>query len=186
MIIATEIKDVLLICPVRRSDHRGFFSEVWNRRSLAERGVTLPDFVQDNQSVSHAVGTVRGLHYQAPPHEQGKLVRCGRGRIFDVAVDARAGSPSYGHWVGHELSAENGHQLWVPPGFLHGFMTLEPDSEVLYKCTAHYDPECDGAVRWDSCGIAWPPVAEVILSQKDATAPGFADFRSPFHYRGEA
>lgn len=143
------------------------------------------DFVQDNHSISTKVGTVRGLHFQSPPHAQDKLVRCGRGRLFDVAVDVRKHSPSYGQWVGLELSFENGKQLLVPKGLLHGFMTLEPDTEIIYKCTDYYSPECDGAVRWDSCGIDWPiDVAAPVLSDKDEAAPTLAEFNSPFIYKG--
>lgn len=180
-IAPTRLPDVLLITPARFGDHRGFFAESWNRRALAAAGLDLPDFVQDNHSLSAARGTVRGLHFQAPPHAQGKLVRCGRGRLFDVAVDIRAGSPTYGHWAGAELSFDNGRQLWIPPGFLHGFMTLEPDTEIVYKCTDHYAPDCDGAVRWDSCGIDWPLAGIApVLSDKDARAPALADFTTPF------
>lgn len=181
----TTLSCVLILTPRRFGDHRGFFSESWNRRTLAEAGVTLPEFVQDNHSMSAQTGTVRGLHFQSPPHAQGKLVRCGRGAIFDVAVDARRGSPTYGQWFGLELSYDNGKQLWIPAGFLHGFMTLQPDSEIIYKCTDHYAPECDGAVRWDTCGIDWPvDVAAPVLSDKDARAQSFADFRSPFAFEG--
>ncbi len=165
--------------PARHGDARGFFSESWNRRTLRQAGVDLPEFVQDNHSLSRQAGTVRGLHYQAPPHAQGKLVRCGRGRLFDVAVDAREGSPTYGQWFGAELSFENGRQLWIPAGFLHGFVTREPDSEIVYKCTAHYDREADGAVAWDSLGIDWD-VSDPVLSDKDRAAPAFADWQSPF------
>jgi dTDP-4-dehydrorhamnose 3,5-epimerase len=137
--------------------------------------------VQDNHSLSSQVGTVRGLHYQSPPHAQAKLVRCGRGRIFDVAVDVRSGSATYGQWFGVELSFENGKQLMIPAGFLHGFMTLEPDSEIIYKCTDFYAPECDGAVRWDSCGIDWPDVGiDPVLSEKDAAAVPLSEFKTPF------
>ena len=132
--------------------------------------------------MSFARGTVRGLHYQSPPHAQGKLVRCGQGCIFDVAVDARRGSATYGKWVGEELSAQNGKQLWIPAGFLHGFVALEDDTEILYKCTDYYESACDGAVRWDSIGIDWPVSGEVILSDKDAAAEPFAQFDSPFTY----
>lgn len=181
----TALPDVLVLTPARFADERGFFSESWSRRTLAEAGVELPDFVQDNHSLSRQAGTVRGLHYQAPPHAQGKLVRCGRGAIFDVAVDARRGSPTFGRWIGIELSYENGRQLWVPPGFLHGFVTREPDSEIIYKCTAHYDRASDGAVRWDSLGIDWG-VTDPILSPKDRDAPPFAEWDSPFVYGGGA
>lgn len=182
---ATRLPEVMIITPARHGDARGFFSESWNRETLAEAGLELPDFVQDNHSLSHQAGTLRGLHYQAPPFAQGKLVRCGRGALFDVAVDARAGSPHYGQWVGVELSFENGRQLWVPPGFLHGFVTLQPDTEIIYKCTAAYDRDSDGAVRWDSVGIDWGldrSTAGPVLSDKDHAAPDFADWQSPFRY----
>ena len=168
-----------VLTPARHGDHRGFFGETYSRRRFAELGIT-DDFVQDNHSLSRAVGTLRGLHFQAPPHSQGKLVRCGRGAIFDVAVDIRRGSPSFGKWVGYRLTAENGHQLYVPVGFAHGFVTLEPDSEIVYKCTDYYAPETEGALRWDSCGIDWPLSGDPILSDKDAIAPALADFDSPF------
>ena len=177
----------MILTPARFGDHRGFFSESWNKARLSEVGLDLPDFVQDNHSLSAQVGTVRGLHFQAPPHAQGKLVRCGRGRLFDVAVDIRRGSPTYGQWTGAELSFVNGRQLWVPAGFLHGFMTQEPDTEIVYKCTDHYAPDCDGAVRWDSCGIDWPlDDAAPVLSEKDAKAMSFDSFTSPFSYKGDA
>ena len=141
------------------------------------------DFVQDNHSMSEKTGTLRGLHFQAPPHAQAKLVRCGRGRLFDVAVDIRRGSPTYGQWVGGELSFENGRQLLIPEGFLHGFVTLEPMTEIIYKCSHGYAPEADGSVHWDSCGIDWPlDVATPVLSDKDKAAPTLADFDSPFVY----
>lgn len=175
----TALPGVLVLTPRRFGDDRGFFSESWNRRTLEDAGVSLPEFVQDNHSLSHSAGTVRGLHYQSPPHAQGKLVRCGRGRLFDVAVDARRGSPTYGQWVGEELSFENGRQLWIPAGFLHGFVTREPDTEIVYKCTDHYDPACDGAVLWDSLGIDWG-VDDPILSEKDTKAVPFSQFETPF------
>jgi len=175
----TSLPGVLILMPRRFGDARGFFSESWNRNTLVEHGIEL-DFVQDNHSLSAAVGTIRGLHFQAPPHAQDKLVRCGRGRLFDVAVDVRTGSPTYGEWVGVELSAENGRQLLVPAGFLHGFVTREPETEILYKCTDYYAPECDGAVRWDSCGIDWGLTGDPVLSDKDAAAPTLAEFASPF------
>ena len=178
----TPLPGVLVLTPRRFGDDRGFFSETWNRRTLENAGVHLPDFVQDNHSISREVGTLRGLHYQAPPHAQGKLVRCGRGRLFDVAVDARRGSPTYGQWFGLELSFENGHQLWIPAGFLHGFVTREPDTEVVYKCTDYYAPDADGAVRWDSVGIDWGLPGEPVLSPKDAAAVPFEAFDSPFEW----
>ena len=180
----TPLPGVLLLEPARFGDARGFFSESWNRKRLADAGLT-PDFVQDNHSMSAQVGTVRGLHFQSPPHAQGKLVRCGRGRLFDVAVDIRRGSPTFGHWFGQELSFENGLQLWIPAGFLHGFATREPDTEIIYKCTDYYAPDCDGAVRFDDpdIGIDWGlGDTAPLLSDKDAAAPLLKDFETPFVY----
>ncbi|MFZ5964863.1 dTDP-4-dehydrorhamnose 3,5-epimerase [Thalassococcus sp. BH17M4-6] len=179
----TAIPEVLILTPRRFGDDRGFFSESWNRQRMAEAGLDY-DFVQDNHSLSAKVGTIRGLHFQAPPHAQDKLVRCGKGALFDVAVDIRRGSPTYGHWVGCELTFENGKQLLVPAGFLHGFVTRAPDTEILYKCTDYYAPECDGAVRWDSCGIDWGFDGTPLLSDKDAAAPPLAEFETPFVYEG--
>ena len=170
-----------LIVPERFFDNRGYFSESYSRRRYATMGIDI-EFVQDNHSLTRPVGTLRGLHFQAPPAAQGKLVRCGRGSIFDVAVDIRLGSPNFGTWKSFELTAENGHQLYVPIGFAHGFMTLEPDSEIIYKCTDYYAPATEGAVRWDSCGIEWPLSDDPILSDKDAKAPKLSDFESPFIY----
>lgn len=179
----TLLPGVLILTPKRFGDDRGFFSESWNRKVLAEHGITL-DFVQDNHSMSAQVGTIRGLHFQSPPAAQDKLVRCGQGALFDVAVDIRKGSPTYGQWVGVELTAENGKQLLVPKGFLHGFVTRAPNTEICYKCTDYYAPECDGAVRWDSCGIDWEFDGDPVLSPKDAVAPALADFDSPFVWEG--
>lgn len=180
----TELAGVLIITPDRHGDARGFFSESWNRNALLAKEIDLPEFVQDNHSMSREVGTLRGLHFQSPPHAQGKLVRCGRGVFFDVAVDARCGSPTYGQWVGVELSFENGRQLWVPAGFLHGFITRAPDTEIVYKCTDHYAPECDGSVRWDSAALSidWGLDRAPVLSPKDAAAQDFSDFDSPFNW----
>ena len=175
------MNSAFLITPPRFKDHRGFFGETYSRRRYAELGIDV-EFVQDNHSLSRSVGTLRGLHFQAPPAAQGKMVRCGRGAIFDVAVDIRRGSPTYGQWQGYELTAENGHQLYVPAGFAHGFVTLEPDSEIVYKCTDYYAPVTEGAGRWDSCEIDWPLTVDLILSDKDAIAPALADFVSPFIY----
>lgn len=182
----TALPGVLLITPRRFGDARGFFSESYNRARMAEHGVTI-EFVQDNHSLSAQAGTVRGLHFQAPPHAQDKLVRCGRGALFDVAVDIRKGSPTYGQWVGYELSFENGRQLLVPKGFLHGFVTRVPDTEIMYKCSDYYAPECDGAVRFDSpdIGIDWGfDTDSAVLSEKDAEAPFLKDFDSPFTWEG--
>ena len=179
----TPLSGVMVLTPQRFGDARGFFSESWNRQRMAEHGLDF-DFVQDNHSLSSQVGTLRGLHFQAPPHAQDKLVRCGRGALFDVAVDIRKGSPSYGKWFGIELSAENGKQLLVPKGFLHGFITRAPETEIIYKCTDYYAPECDGAVAWDSCGIDWSFEGTPVLSDKDAAAGALADFDSPFVWEG--
>ena len=178
----TPLSGVLVITPRRFGDSRGFFSEVWNARAFSQLGIEV-EFVQDNQSLSSTRGTVRGLHYQAPPHAQGKLVRCGRGAVWDVAVDARKGSSTYGQWTGVELSADNGAQIFIPKGFLHGFSTLTDNAEVLYKCTDYYAPEADGSIRYDSpsLGIDWKLEDSVKhLSEKDAAAPEFSDFESPF------
>ncbi|MFO7771163.1 dTDP-4-dehydrorhamnose 3,5-epimerase [Roseovarius gahaiensis] len=179
----TKLPGVLLLEPRRFGDDRGFFSESWNRKTLSEHGIDT-DFVQDNHSVSAAVNTVRGLHFQSPPHAQAKLVRCGRGRLFDVAVDIRKGSPTFGQWVGYELSFENGLQLLIPEGFLHGFATRDPETEIIYKCSDYYAPECDGAVRFDDPDLAidWGLSGDAILSDKDANAPLMAQFDSPFTY----
>ena len=179
----THLDGVVLLTPQRFGDSRGFFSESWNAHRMAEAGFEIT-FVQDNHSMSEQVGTLRGLHFQTPPHAQGKLVRCGRGALYDVVVDIRKGSPSYGQWLGAELSFENGKQLWVPEGFAHGFVTLEPDTEILYKCTDYYNAAADGGIRWDSCGIDWPLSGDPILSDKDTTAPSLADFGSPFVWEG--
>lgn len=175
----TALPGVLILTPKRFGDARGFFSESWNRQTLADHGIAL-DFLQDNHSVSAAPGTLRGLHFQAPPHAQDKLVRCGRGALFDVAVDIRRGSPTYGQWTGAELTAGNGRQMLVPRGFLHGFVTRQPETEICYKCTDYYAPDCDGAVLWSSCGIDWGLTGDPVLSGKDAAAPAFAEFDSPF------
>lgn len=179
------IPDVLLIEPARHGDARGFFSEVWKRSTLAAAGITA-DFVQDNHSYSRDAGVLRGLHFQRPPHAQGKLVRVVRGRILDVVVDIREGSPTFGQHVTAELSAANWHQIWVPRGFAHGFLTLEPDTDVLYKVDAEYDRAADGGIAWNdpALGIAWPlPPGGPILSEKDATAQHLAEV-GPIFPRG--
>ena len=176
------IPEVKVLWPNRFGDNRGFFSETWNRRALDEQGLDL-DFLQENQSLSKDVGTVRGLHFQAPPRAQDKLVRVVRGRIFDVAVDIRRGSATYGRWVGAEISAEDWNQILVPAGFAHGFCTLEPDTQVIYLVTDTWSKEHEGAIRWNDpdLRIDWLiSAAEAQLSAKDAVAPSFADFVSPF------
>ncbi|RYC13952.1 dTDP-4-dehydrorhamnose 3,5-epimerase [Ciceribacter ferrooxidans] len=178
---------VLLIKPKRFGDDRGWFTEVYNKKKFAEYGI-VEDFVQDNHSLSVPVDTLRGLHFQTPPFAQAKLVRCIKGRIFDVAVDVRRGSPTYGRWVGAKLSAENGHQLFIPVGFAHGFLTLEPATEVTYKVTNFYSRENDGGIRWNDpqVDIEWPlPAGDTpLLSEKDEVQPLLADFESPFAYDG--
>jgi len=178
------IPEVLLIEPKRFGDDRGFFSEVFSRRMLAECGLDA-EFVQDNHSLSRQVGVVRGLHFQVAPSAQGKLVRVVRGAIRDIAVDIRVGSPTYGQHVSAVLSAENWRQLWVPRGFAHGFCTLEPDTEVIYKVDAYYDREADRGILWNdpALGINWPVTAEqAVLSDKDRAAPRLADLPAQFRY----
>ena len=177
----TEIADVKILTPARFGDERGWFSETWNAARLVAAGIAT-QFVQDNHSMSAKTGTLRGLHYQAPPHAQDKLVRCSKGAILDVAVDVRVGSPSYGKWVGVALTATNGRQLLVPKGFLHGFVTRAENTEVQYKCSDVYAPDCDGGIRWDDpqIGIDWGLDAAPVLSGKDAVAPLLRDFTSPF------
>ncbi|MFI5014598.1 MAG: dTDP-4-dehydrorhamnose 3,5-epimerase [Hyphomicrobiales bacterium] len=177
---------VRLLTPPRHSDERGWFSETFNARSLAEAGIDIA-FVQDNQALSHAVGTLRGLHFQAPPHAQAKLVHCLRGGIFDVVVDLRKGSPTYGRWVSAELSAQNGRQLFVPVGFAHGYVTLEAETEIFYKVSDYYAPGCEGGIRFDDAQIAisWPlPASGAVLSPKDRDLRALRDFESPFAYDG--
>ncbi len=167
------IPDVILLAPPRFGDSRGFFSETYNAARFAQAGIPGP-FVQDNHSYSAAVGTVRGLHCQIAPNVQGKLVRCVRGAIWDVAVDIRRGSPTYGRHVAAELSAENWRQLWIPGGFLHGFCTLVPDTEVIYKVTAPYDRDAERGVIFDDPDLAlpWPLAAgAAVLSEKDRVLP---------------
>lgn len=184
---ATSLPGVMILTPARFGDNRGFFSESWNRARMADAGLDY-DFVQDNHSVSEAVGTLRGLHMQVPPHAQVKLVRCGRGSLFDVTVDVRKGSPTYGQWVGVELSAENGRQLLIPAGFLHGFVTRAPDTEIIYKCSDYYAPDCDRAVRFDDpdLGIDWGLAGAPVLSAKDEAAVALEDLDNPFTYKDEA
>lgn len=182
---AFYLMPVQLIHPRRHGDARGWFVETYNHATFEELGITCT-FVQDNHSLSVPAFTLRGMHFQTPSRGQDKLVRCIRGRIFDVAVDVRAGSPTYGQWVGAKLSAENGDQLFIPVGFAHGFLTLEPDCEIVYKCSDTYAPAHDGGIAWDSIGIDWPlPVGAVPeLSPKDTCQPALADFDSPFAYDG--
>lgn len=175
-----RLPDVVLVTPIAHRDDRGRLSEVWSRRDFAQAGIDA-DWVQDNQSLSVQAGTVRGLHYQVGPMAQAKLVRVLRGSVHDVAVDIRPGSATHGQWVSQRLTASGGEQLFVPEGFAHGFLTLEPGTEVLYKVSAPYSHEHEAAIRWDdpTLGIDWPWVGEVTLSDKDADAPAFGDHIPP-------
>ncbi len=178
------IPEVIEVVPPRHGDDRGFFSEVFKYSAFEAEGIHI-NWVQDNQSFSAEVGTVRGLHYQKATFAQDKLIRVIRGAIFDVAVDIRRGSPTYGKWVSLELSADKWNQLLVPAGFAHGFMTIRPDTEVIYKVSAPYSPESEGAIRWDDpdIGIDWPKLdVEPTLSGKDKIAPSFADHVPVFDY----
>jgi dTDP-4-dehydrorhamnose 3,5-epimerase len=181
-----EIPEVLEITPARHGDHRGFFSEVWSRRALAEQGVEC-EFVQDNHSMSAAVGVLRGLHYQEPPMAQAKLVRVVKGAIYDVAVDIRHGSLTFGRHVGLRISAEAWNQIFVPEGFAHGFVTLEPDTEVIYKVSAPWSAAHERSIRFDdpAIGIEWPlDGGDPVLSDKDRLAPALADAAPAFHFAG--
>lgn len=180
------LPEVVLITPRKFGDSRGYFSETF-RADLFKENIGAFEFVQDNQSLSAQVGTVRGLHFQIEPRAQGKLVRCIAGAIQDVAVDIRRGSPSYGHYVTAELSADNCCQLWVPPGFAHGFCTLQPDSILSYKVTDYYSPEHDRGLLWNDpdIGIQWPVMSEkAVLSARDQAQPRLADLEASFVYKG--
>jgi len=172
-----RLAGVYEIIPPRLGDHRGFFSETYSAQKLADKGIDLA-FVQDNHSLSGSAGVLRGLHYQLPPYAQDKLVRVVRGAIFDVAVDIRRSSPTFGSWLGLVVSAESWNQLLVPKGFAHGFVTLVPDTEVVYKVTDRYAPDCERSIRFDdpAIGIGWPiPADRVTLSDKDKSAPLLAE-----------
>lgn len=181
-ITACNIPGLYIIEPRIIKDDRGFFMETFRADIFCTSLVQDIVFVQDNHSLSVEAGTVRGLHYQAPPYAQGKLVRCSAGRVYDVAVDIRKGSPHYGQSFGVELTPENAKQLYVPVGFLHGFMTCEPNSEIQYKCTDVYDYESEGCVAWDDVDLAidWPEADSAVVSDKDAVGQKFANFESPF------
>lgn len=181
-----DIDDLLEITTVRREDERGFFSETWNRRTLAEVGVDV-EFVQDNHSLSVAAGTVRGLHFQTPPFAQAKLVRVLSGKILDIAVDIRLGSPTFGRWVGVELSAEKWNQLFIPIGFAHGFVTLLPNTEIAYKVSNYYSPEHDRTILFDDPALAiqWPlELAPFQLSIKDREGQPLSKVDAGFIYQG--
>ena len=183
----TSLPGVLVLTPARHGDSRGFFSESWNRATLEQAGINV-DFVQDNHSMSETTGTVRGLHYQTPPQAQAKLVRCGRGALLDVAVDIQRGSPTFGKWVAVELSFDNGRQLLIPAGFAHGFATRAPMTEIIYKCSAAYAPDCDRGIRWDDpvISVDWGlGDTAAVLSAKDRAAPLLADADLPFEWNAE-
>jgi dTDP-4-dehydrorhamnose 3,5-epimerase len=180
--IRTAIEDVILIKPKVFGDERGFFLESYKKSLFAANGIDV-EFIQDNHSKS-SKGVLRGLHYQLDPKAQGKLVRCVTGSVFDVAVDIRHGSPTFGKWVGFELSAENKQMLWIPAGFAHGFVTLEDGTEFLYKTTGEYAPECDRGIKYDdpAIGINWPQIGELLLSDKDKKQPLLKDADINFVY----
>ena len=179
-----RIPEVKLIRPVKHEDTRGYFSETYSKRDLAAAGIEI-DFVQDNHVLSAERGTVRGLHFQIPPVPQSKLVRVARGAVFDVAVDIRVGSPTFGEHVSAVVSAEAWNQILIPPGFAHGLVTLEPATEVIYKVSAAYSPEHDMGLLWNdkALGIAWPvSEAEAIVSDKDKRQPKLADLPTYFRF----
>lgn len=183
-IVSLDIPAVKRVVPKVHRDPRGYFCETYSARDLAKGNIDA-NFVQDNHSLSTDRGVIRGLHFQTPPHAQGKLVRVVKGAVFDVAVDLREGSPTFGRHVFETLTAENFYQLWVPPGFAHGFCTLEDNTEVVYKVTDYYAPECDYGLAWNdpALGIDWPVKKEkAILSEKDNVQPLLADLKSVFTY----
>ncbi|MGD1875988.1 MAG: dTDP-4-dehydrorhamnose 3,5-epimerase [Kiloniellaceae bacterium] len=177
------IPDVLVLKPVKHGDHRGFFSETYNKQAFAAAGIDA-DFVQDNQSLSAEVGTVRGLHFQVPPRAQAKLLRVVSGAVFDVAVDLRWGSPSYGQHVGATISAAAWNQIFIPAGFAHGFCTLEPGTEVIYKVSDFYAPEAEQGLLWNdpALGSAWPEGAGAMLAERDRGWPPLRELSRVFQY----
>jgi dTDP-4-dehydrorhamnose 3,5-epimerase len=180
----TGLVGVLVLTPIRVADSRGYFAETYNRQTFREAGITTA-FLQDNQSLSLRAGTIRGLHFQRPPAAQAKLIRVVRGSIYDVAVDLRIGSPTYGQWTAERISAEGGEQIFVPQGFAHGFCTLEGGTEVCYKVDNYYNPAQESGVIWNdpTLCIPWPVVkGEEILSEKDGMLATFESFNSPFSY----
>jgi dTDP-4-dehydrorhamnose 3,5-epimerase len=181
---STDFPGLFVVKPSLFGDRRGFFMEVYNSREFEAAGIDT-DFVQDNHARSEAAGVLRGLHFQAPPSAQAKLVRVSSGAVMDVVVDIRKGSPRFGEWFSIELSAENKLQLFVPRGFAHAYMTLVPGTEFQYKVDAFYDPQRDSGVRWNDPDLAvdWPD-NEPVLSDKDKTLPLFKDFDSPFTFEG--
>jgi len=183
-ISSLDLADVKLLTPRRMGDERGYFAETF-RADLFARHVGEQTFVQDNESLSARTGTIRVLHFQCHPHAQGKLVRCTAGALFDVVVDIRRGSPMFGQWTAETLTPQNGKQLWIPPGFAHGFCSIEPDTVICYKVTDYYDAACDRGLRWDdpAIGIDWPDAADAdTLSPKDHQQPLLADLPDYFNW----
>ncbi|MDX1486247.1 MAG: dTDP-4-dehydrorhamnose 3,5-epimerase [Alphaproteobacteria bacterium] len=172
----TTVEGVYLVEAEPCRDTRGYFARTWCQSEFERRGLNA-SLVQCSTSYNENAGTLRGLHYQAPPHMEAKLVRCTRGALFDVVVDLRKESASYGKWAGFELSAENGHMVYIPEGLAHGFQTLVPETEIFYQISTHYAPDCAAGIRWDDPDLAidWPPVAQRVISERDAQHPGFAD-----------
>ena len=182
-VVSLAIPEVRLISPAKHGDHRGFFSETYNKQDFAAAGIDV-DFVQDNHSLSAEVGTLRGLHFQVPPRTQAKLLRVVRGAVFDVAVDLRWGSPSYGRHVSAVISADSWNQIFVPVGFAHGFSTLEPDTEVLYKVSDFYAPEAEQGLLWNDPELAidWPAESGTVLSERDRKWPRLREISRCFEY----
>lgn len=179
--ILNKANNCILINPKKHEDDRGYFQEIYSKKEYKKLGIDV-EFVQDNHSVSKLSGTLRGLHFQAMPNAQAKLVRCGKGSLFDVAVDIRKDSPTFGKWEGYELSEENGHQLYIPKGFAHGFVSLEPNTEIIYKCSDYYKKEMEGSILWcdEAIDINWPISGKPILSKKDSIAPKLIDIENTF------
>ena len=175
------MKQLVLLPTKKMEDNRGYFSETYNKNQFLDKGIDA-EFVQDNLSLSREIGTLRGLHFQSPPHAQTKLVRCSQGAIYDVAVDIRKGSPTFGKWEAHTLSAQNGFQFFIPVGFAHGFLTLETNTEVVYKCSDHYYPKLERSIKWDdpNLSISWPLSMKFVISARDEDAPSFISIDSPF------
>jgi dTDP-4-dehydrorhamnose 3,5-epimerase len=177
----TTLPGLLVIDSDKTSDARGYFEETWNQHWMQSHGIDT-HFVQDNHSYSRSKGTIRGFHLQNPPTAQAKLVRCSKGAIFDVSVDIRRGSPTFGNWLALELSPENGKQLFIPTGFLHAFMTMTDHTEVQYKCSSYYEPQAEVSVLWNSIDVQWPVMDQHYLSERDAEAQSFERFSSQFEY----
>ena len=181
--IPLSLPRVLLLKPTCQGDKRGFFCETWNRRPFADARIDL-GVVQGNQSLSVAAGTLQGLHDQVPPHDHDQLVRCARGQLFDVVVDIRHGSLTYGQWGGTEFSAQSDKQIFVPSGVLHGLLTSESETEILLKCSDYYAPECDDALSWNSRGSDWGPDGAPVLSNQNVAAASLFAFGGPFTREG--